>query len=60
MFNDKSKNLLCLAYGALWFVRNKLIHDGVMQTIQETIVFIKGYLVEFESVSESILHRPSP
>lgn len=60
ILDDKNKKLMCLAYWALWFARQKLIHDGVMQSTYEIVVFVKGYLADLEGVMESLLHKTRP
>lgn len=43
---------MTLACWALWFARNKLVHEGVKQTTHDIVVFVQGYLVEIKSVEE--------
>ncbi|KAA3480204.1 hypothetical protein EPI10_020654 [Gossypium australe] len=42
--NKSSRKLLTLAFWAIWFVRNRLIHEGVRQTVSEISRSILGYM----------------
>ncbi|MBA0618008.1 hypothetical protein Godav_027405 [Gossypium davidsonii] len=47
---DKDKEVLVIAYWAIWHAWNRLVHDGIKLNIQELVVFIKGYLIEIEAL----------
>lgn len=44
---------------ALWFARNKLIYEDVVQQVQDVITFIRGYEREYRVVNK-VLKHPAP
>lgn len=50
VLDDKGRKLLSLGYWAIWHSRNNLIHNGVKQSVNDLVGFIKGYLAEIEGV----------
>ncbi|KAL4361670.1 hypothetical protein GQ457_04G031690 [Hibiscus cannabinus] len=41
---------------AIWFARNKLVHENTVQTRSEIVTFIRGYLAELKAVSTKLSH----
>lgn len=49
--NDtRNKNLLAVAIWAIWFVRNRVIHNGLKQRSQNLAGFILGYIQEIDGL----------
>ncbi|KAG8472576.1 hypothetical protein CXB51_034381 [Gossypium anomalum] len=45
---------------ALWFSRNNLVHEGVVQRVSELIIFIRGYYSEIAEVVRGLAQPSSP
>lgn len=50
VFEDRDRNLLAIYIWALWFARNKIIHDGIHQLANDIVGFILGYLKQIEAL----------
>ncbi|KAH1031812.1 hypothetical protein J1N35_043986 [Gossypium stocksii] len=53
------KDEIAITIWALWFSRNKFVHEQKMQSIEELVTFIRGFGREFRGIS-SILQHPRP
>ncbi|XP_040942069.1 uncharacterized protein [Gossypium hirsutum] len=59
-FNSSDrKDEIAITIWALWFSRNKFVHEQKMQSIEEVVTFIRGFSREFRGIS-SILQHPRP
>lgn len=47
---ERSKKLVIIFVWAIWYTKNKLIHDGLRKSVQDMVVFILGYLAEIEGL----------
>ncbi|MBA0662412.1 hypothetical protein Goklo_006541, partial [Gossypium klotzschianum] len=45
---------------ALWYNRNKVLHEGIRKWVQDTVVFINGYYLKIEQLGElsGVMQRP--
>lgn len=50
LLDGNEKVSLVITYWAIWYAWNRLIHDGVKQSIQDLVVFIKGYQLELQAL----------
>lgn len=49
--NDRFKqNMLAVALWALWYARNRVIYEGVVQSSSELAGFVLGYMAKLETV----------
>lgn len=44
--DNSTKNLIAISLWSLWHCRNKVVHEGVIFSKQETLGFIRGYARE--------------
>ncbi|MBA0696099.1 hypothetical protein Goari_002685 [Gossypium aridum] len=52
IYDEKTLKLIAISYWAIWYAKNKIVHEGVRQSVQELIVFIKASPSELEAVDE--------
>ncbi|KAA3485159.1 reverse transcriptase [Gossypium australe] len=66
---DEKRKLLSISLWAIWFMRNKLIHEGRKFSMQETVRFIQRYVHELQmscksdftpDTKKAIFWRPPP
>ncbi|MBA0869676.1 hypothetical protein Goshw_001385 [Gossypium schwendimanii] len=50
IYDEKTLKLIAISYWAIWYAKNKIVHEGVRQSVQELIVFIKASPSELEAV----------
>lgn len=44
--DDRNRKLVTLIVWSIWLARNKIIHEGIRQTMNDLVVFILGYLTK--------------
>ncbi|GMI75734.1 hypothetical protein like AT4G29090 [Hibiscus trionum] len=49
--NPEKKVVLMVTYWAVWYERNKLIHDGTIASVHDTKAFIRAFIREYEDVN---------
>ncbi|MBA0779778.1 hypothetical protein Gotri_003984, partial [Gossypium trilobum] len=49
IYDEKTLKLIEISYWAIWYAKNKIVHEGVRQSVQELIVFIKASPSELEA-----------
>ncbi|KAK5825834.1 hypothetical protein PVK06_020702 [Gossypium arboreum] len=49
-----------ISFWALWYNRNKVLHEGIRERVQDTVVFINAYCLKFEQLGElsGVMQRP--
>lgn len=55
---NKIMSIVAIAYWAIWFMRNKLVHEGRRISITKIVGFIQGYFKECACISGSTMLRP--
>lgn len=53
--DDKERKLVVLTFWVVWHARNKLLHDGIRQTVGEIVSFISGYLNEINAIKPNFV-----
>ncbi|KAA3478203.1 reverse transcriptase [Gossypium australe] len=53
------KGEIAIAIWALWFSRNKYVHENKMQSVEEIVTFIRGFGLEYRGCALSLKH-PKP
>lgn len=48
--DEKTRKLVVLTLWAVWHAQNKLMHDGIRQTMGEIMSFIFSYLNEIDAI----------
>ncbi|MBA0869982.1 hypothetical protein Goshw_006046 [Gossypium schwendimanii] len=57
--NNDNKELTAITIWALWYARNKLIHEGVLQSVNDVVTFVRVYGREYRVLSSVLRHPPS-
>ncbi|MBA0812842.1 hypothetical protein Gohar_026776 [Gossypium harknessii] len=57
--NNGNKELAAITIWALWYARNKLIHEGILQSVNDVFTFVRGYGREYRVLSSVLRHPPS-
>ncbi|MBA0570456.1 hypothetical protein Golob_004112, partial [Gossypium lobatum] len=57
--NNNNKELAAITIWALWYARNKLIHEGILQSVNDVVTFVRGYGREYRVLSSVLRHPPS-
>ncbi|TYH53639.1 hypothetical protein ES332_D09G113600v1 [Gossypium tomentosum] len=50
MHHTTKRNEICLTLWAIWFARNRMVHEGTNQRMGEIVSFIRSYCVKLVSV----------
>ncbi|KAK5845359.1 hypothetical protein PVK06_001532 [Gossypium arboreum] len=50
--------MISISLWALWYRRNKWVHEGIKFSLQETLRFINGYFKEISLCNESLKSIP--
>nr|KJB20572.1 hypothetical protein B456_003G154500 [Gossypium raimondii] len=53
------KGLIVVSIWAIWFSRNKFVHERNVQSLEEIVTFIRSFGLEYRSSAESLKH-PQP
>lgn len=48
--DNRTRKLLAIAFWAIWFIRNRLVHEGIRKTVNELLGFMSGYLQETDAL----------
>lgn len=52
--DKQNRQLIAISLWALWYKRNKLIHEGVKFSLQELLGFVRGYGQEIRLSQENL------
>ncbi|KAL4339254.1 hypothetical protein GQ457_08G028110 [Hibiscus cannabinus] len=55
-YNSCRHSKIFITIWALWFARNKLVHENIVQELPELARFIRGYIFELRSSSSKLAH----
>ncbi|KAG8481439.1 hypothetical protein CXB51_026235 [Gossypium anomalum] len=48
--DNRTRKLLAIVFWAIWFIRNRLVHEGIRKTVNELLGFMSGYLQEIDAL----------
>ncbi|KAE8669413.1 hypothetical protein F3Y22_tig00112243pilonHSYRG00060 [Hibiscus syriacus] len=54
------KKIFAISIWAMWFSRNRLVHEGILQREKDVITFVRGYLHELNSLTGNCFHAWAP
>ncbi|MBA0829777.1 hypothetical protein Goarm_014359, partial [Gossypium armourianum] len=63
MFENHSVNKrteIAVVLKAIWYARNKLLHEGTNQRVEDLVAFVRGYYAEIKALAKSIYRSPPP
>ncbi|KAK9045302.1 hypothetical protein V6N11_059189 [Hibiscus sabdariffa] len=58
--NPNARRTFVVALWAIWGSRNKIIHEGLVQSVREVVNFCKIYIKEIDASLSSFLTTPTP
>ncbi|KAK9010599.1 hypothetical protein V6N11_043480 [Hibiscus sabdariffa] len=58
-FNDQQKIVMMVTFWAVWYSRNKLIHEGISPSVPESLSFIQAFIRECGSLISFAVVEPT-
>ncbi|GMJ14222.1 hypothetical protein HRI_005091400 [Hibiscus trionum] len=56
--NDDARKIFVVSCWAIWYARNKAVHDDLKTIVQESIAFIQAYILEQETFQTAVQPQP--
>ncbi|KAK8691680.1 hypothetical protein V6N13_075180 [Hibiscus sabdariffa] len=55
--SGREQRVLIVLYSAVWFARNKLVHEGMLNSVDDVVAFVVAFLQEQDTLNEVL---PAP
>ncbi|GMI84947.1 hypothetical protein HRI_002164000 [Hibiscus trionum] len=58
--SDTDKKSFVVSCWAIWYARNKVVHENQPTTVEEAVAFIQAYIREHDNLHNAVQPTPSP